>query len=351
MVTGRKVELRPLATSVVGSYPQPEALIDRDRLATLGVPRVRARQIWRVADEALEAAQDEATIAAIRDMESAGLDIITDGEIRRESYSNRFATALDGLDIDNPAEVPNRTNGTTWVPRIVGPIRRREPVQLRDMEFLRAHTDRIAKITVPGPFTMSMQASNEHYASPREAAMAYADAVNAEIRDLFAAGADIVQLDEPWMQARHEQAREFAVEAINRALDGVVGTTAVHMCFGYASAVKNKPSGYSFLPELDAVDADQISIEAAQPNLDTAILEKLPSKAVLVGVIGMDTTEAESPQLVAERIRTALRHLPPERMVVAPDCGMKYLTRESALAKLNSMVEGARIVRAELGVE
>ena len=350
-MTAAKIALGPLATSVVGSYPQPESLIDREVLLSSGVPRVRARQIWRVADSELEPAQDEGTVAAIRDMESAGLDIVTDGEIRRESYSNRFATALDGLDIDNPAEVPNRTNGTTWVPRIVGPIRRREPVQKRDMEFLRAHTDRIAKITVPGPFTMSMQAANEHYESPREAAMAYADAVNAEIHDMFAAGADIVQLDEPWMQSRHEQAREFAVEAINRALDGVTGTTAVHMCFGYASAVKNKPSGYSFLPELDAVDADQISIEAAQPDLDTAILEKLPSKAVLVGVIGMESREAESPQLVAERIRAALKHLPPERMIVAPDCGMKYLTRESALAKLTAMVEGARIVRAELGLE
>lgn len=343
--------LGPLTTSVVGSYPQPESLIDREVLLSSGVPRVRARQIWQIADGDLEAAQDEGTVAAIRDMESAGLDIVTDGEIRRESYSNRFATALDGLDIDNPAEVPNRTNGTTWVPRIVGPIRRREPVQRRDMEFLRAHTDRIAKITVPGPFTMSMQASNEHYESPRDAAMAYADAVNAEIQDMFAAGADIVQLDEPWMQARHDQAREFAVEAINRALDSVTGTTAVHMCFGYASAVKNKPSGYSFLPELDAVDADQISIEAAQPDLDTAILEKLPSKAVLVGVIGMESPDPESPQLVAERIRAALKHLPPERMIVAPDSGMKYLTRESALAKLTAMVEGARIARAELGVD
>ncbi len=346
-----RLNLLPLRTAVVGSYPQPESLIERPTLLAAGVPRIPARAIWRPNEDGLEAAQDLATISAISDMESAGLDIVTDGEIRRESYSNRFANALSGLDIDNPAQVPNRTNGTTWVPRIVGPIERHRPIQLRDMQFLRAHTDRIAKITLPGPFTMSMQAHNEFYASPRDAAMAYADAVNSEIHDLFAAGADIVQLDEPWVQARHEQAREFAVEAINKALDGVTGTTTVHVCFGYASAVKDKPSGYSFLPELDAVDADQISIEAAQPGLDMEVLESLPSKAILVGVIGMDNIEAESPKLVAERIRAALRHLPPERMVVAPDCGMKYLTRESALAKLTAMVEGARIVRAELGLE
>jgi 5-methyltetrahydropteroyltriglutamate--homocysteine methyltransferase len=349
-MVGRKIELRPLATSVVGSYPQPDWLIDRQKLLTQGPPRVRAREIWRYAGAELEDAQDKATLEAIRDMESAGLDVITDGEARRESYSNRFATALDGVDIDNPGQVTNRMGGKTWVPRITGPIRRREPVQVRDTEYLRANTDRVVKMTVPGPFTMTMQAVNEHYDSAEAAAMAYADAVNAEVKDLFAAGADIVQLDEPWMQARPEQAGEFAVAAINRALDGVAGTTAIHMCFGYANAVKNKPDGYSFLPELDAVDADQISIEAAQPGLDTAILETLPSKSVLVGVIGMESEAVETPEQVADRIRAALRHLPPERMIVAPDCGMKYLSRESALGKLKAMVEGTQIVRAELGL-
>jgi 5-methyltetrahydropteroyltriglutamate--homocysteine methyltransferase len=347
MTTG-KVETAPLATAVVGSYPQPDWLIDRARLLTQGPSRVRAREIWRLAEDELEAAQDKATVEAIRDMEAAGVDIVTDGEARRESYSNRFATALEGVDIDNPGQVTNRMGGKTWVPRITGPIRRPAPIQVRDTEFLRANTDRIVKMTVPGPFTMTMQAVNEHYASDREAAMAYADVVNAEVRDLFAAGADIVQLDEPWMQARPEQAKAFAVEAINRALDGVGGTTAIHMCFGYANAVKNKPDGYSFLPELDAVDADQISIEAAQPGLDTAILERLPSKTVLVGVISMESGEVESPAVVAGRIRAALGHLPAERMIVAPDCGMKYLSRESAFGKLKVMVEAARMVRDEL---
>jgi 5-methyltetrahydropteroyltriglutamate--homocysteine methyltransferase len=294
------------------------------------------------------AAQDRATLEALRDMEDAGLDIVTDGEIRRESYSNRFATALSGVDISDPAPIPNRTNGTAYVPRIVGPIRRIRPVQVRDTEFLRANTDRIVKMTVPGPFTMSMQAHNEHYSSIEDAAMDYAAAVNEEVHDLFAAGADIVQLDEPWMQARPEQARAFAVRAINRALDGVSGTTAVHLCFGYANVVKDKPSGYSFLPELEAIAADQISIEAAQPRLDTAILEALPSKAILVGVISMETEEVESVEEVANRIRAALAHVPAERLVVAPDCGMKYLSREAAIGKLRAMVAGAKAVRAEL---
>jgi 5-methyltetrahydropteroyltriglutamate--homocysteine methyltransferase len=294
------------------------------------------------------AAQDRATLEALRDMEDAGLDIVTDGEIRRESYSNRFATALSGVDISDPAPIPNRTNGTAYVPRIVGPIRRIRPVQVRDTEFLRANTDRIVKMTVPGPFTMSMQAHNEHYSSIEDAAIDYAAAVNEEVHDLFAAGADIVQLDEPWMQARPEQARAFAVRAINRALDGVSGTTAVHLCFGYANVVKDKPSGYSFLPELEAIAADQISIEAAQPRLDTAILEALPSKAILVGVISMETEEVESVEEVANRIRAALAHVPAERLVVAPDCGMKYLSREAAIGKLRAMVAGAKAVRAEL---
>lgn len=340
--------LGPLATSVVGSYPQPDWLIDREQLLSQGPPRVRAAEIWRFSGDELQAAQDQATLEAVRDMEAAGVDIITDGEIRRESYSNRFATALAGIDIDNPAPIPNRTGGTAFVPRIVGPIRRTRQVQVHDTEFLRANTERIVKMTVPGPFTMTMQAANEYYESQEAAAMDYAAAVNAEVKDIFAAGADIVQLDEPWMQARPEQAKAFAVRAINRALDGVDGTTAVHLCFGYANAVKDKPSGYSFLPELDSVVADQVSIEAAQPRLDTAILETLPSKVVLVGVVSMESADIEPVEVVETRIRDALNHLPADRMIVAPDCGMKYLSRESALGKLRVMVEAAQSVRAEL---
>lgn len=338
-----------LTTAVVGSYPQPDWLIDRRSLLSKGPPRLREASLWRLSGAELEAAQDEATLEAVRDMERAGLDVITDGEIRRESYSNRFATALDGVDLDNPAEIVNRMGGTSLVPRVTGPIRRRHPVQVRDVEFLRANTDRTIKITLPGPFTMSVQAFDAHYGSHEAMAMAYAEAVGEEVRDLFAAGADIVQLDEPWMQARPEQARQVAVAAINRALEEAAGTTAVHMCFGYANVVKDKPAGYSFLPELDAVTADQISIEAAQPKLDLSILETLPSKTVLVGTLAMDSETPETAEEVAARIRAALAHLPPGRLVVAPDCGMKYLSRESAFAKLSAMVEGARIVRAELG--
>jgi 5-methyltetrahydropteroyltriglutamate--homocysteine methyltransferase len=337
-----------LPTAPVGSYPQPDWLIDRSQLLGHGPPRVRARDIWRIADEHLEAAQDDATIVAVRDMERAGLDIVTDGEIRRESYSNRFATALDGVDIDNPGEVVNRSGGKTIVPRVTGPIRRARPIQVRDVEFLRTITDRLIKITVPGPFTMSVQVVDEHYGDEEALAMAYADAVNEEVRDLFAAGADIVQLDEPWMQARPEQAKRFAVKAINRALEGAAGVTAVHMCFGYANMVKDKPSGYSFLPELEATDADQISIEAAQPKLDLAILEALASKTIMVGVIDMADGQAETPETVAARIRAALEHVPAGRVIVAPDCGMKYLSRELAFAKLSAMVQGAEIVRQEI---
>ncbi len=337
-----------LPTAPVGSYPQPDWLIDRSQLLGHGPPRVRARDIWRIGEAYLEEAQDDATIVAVRDMERAGLDIVTDGEIRRESYSNRFATALDGVDIDNPGEVVNRSGGKTIVPRVVGPIRRSRPIQVRDVEFLRGITDRQIKITVPGPFTMSVQVVDEHYGDEEALAMAYAAAVNEEVRDLFAAGADIVQLDEPWMQARPEQAKQFAVKAINRALQGATGATAVHMCFGYANMVKDKPSGYSFLPELDATDANQISIEAAQPKLDLAILETLPSKTVMVGVIDMADEQAETADIVAERIRAALAHIPAERVIVAPDCGMKYLSRELAFAKLSAMVRGAERVRQEI---
>jgi len=342
------MDLPLLPTTPVGSYPQPDWLIDRSQLLGQGPPRVRARDIWRIPEAFLQEAQDDATIVAVRDMERAGLDIVTDGEIRRESYSNRFATALDGVDIEHPGEVINRMGGKTVVPRVVGPIRRARPVQVRDTAFLRSITDRPIKITVPGPFTMSVQVVDEHYGDEEALALAYAAAVNEEVRELFAAGADIVQLDEPWMQARPEQAGRVAVKAINRALEGVGGTTAVHMCFGYANMVKGKPSGYSFLPELDAITADQISIEAAQPKLDLAALQALPSKAVMVGVLDMEDKATESAETVAARIRAALDYLPPERLIVAPDCGMKYLSRELAFAKLSAMCAGAAIVRREI---
>jgi 5-methyltetrahydropteroyltriglutamate--homocysteine methyltransferase len=342
------MDQRLLPTAPVGSYPQPDWLIDRSQLLGHGPPRVRARDIWRIADEHLEAAQDDATIVAVRDMERAGLDIVTDGEIRRESYSNRFATALDGVDTEPPGEVINRMGGKTIVPRVVGPIRRTRPVQVRDVQFLRSLTDRQIKMTVPGPFTMSVQVIDEHYGDEEALAMAYADAVNEEVRELFAAGADIVQLDEPWMQARPELASRIAVKAINRALEGATGATAVHMCFGYANMVKDKPDGYSFLPELEATTADQISIEAAQPRLDLSIVETLGSKTIMVGVLDMEDAKAETPEIVAGRIRAALEYLPPERVIVAPDCGMKYLSRELAFAKLSAMVAGAAIVRGEI---
>ncbi len=340
---------RALPTTVVGSYVQPDWLVDRTMLHSLMPPRVRAREIWRVPEEHLEEAQDAATLVAIRDMERAGIDIISDGEIRRESYSNRFATALEGIDIDNPGAITGRAGRQIPVPRIVGPIRRAAPVEARDIEFLRANTERDVKITLPGPFTMTQQAVDEHYGDEEACAMAFAEAVNAEMKDLFAAGADVVQLDEPWMQARPEQARSYAVKVINRALDGAPGTTVVHMCFGYAHAVKGKPSGYSFLPELDACIADQISVEAAQPGLDLAILEALPSKTIMVGVIDLEDPAIETPEVIADRIRAALEVLPPERLVVAPDCGMKYLSREIALGKLAAMAEAAALVRRELG--
>lgn len=337
----------PLPTAVVGSYPQPDWLVNKQALSSR-VPRVRAREIWRVEQQLLETAQDDATRLAIQDMERAGVDIITDGEIRRESYSNHFATALEGIDLDRPGQTMGRAGKPTPVPRVVSEIRRPRPVQKRDVAFLRASTDRLIKATLPGPFTLSQQAQNEFYADDEALAMAYAEAVRLETADLFAAGADVVQLDEPWMQARPEAARAFAVTAINAALEGAAGTTAVHMCFGYAATVKDKPSGYSFLPELDRCAADQISIETAQPDLDLAVLEALPSKVMMVGVISMGDAQVESPHTVASRIRAALAHLPPDRLIVAPDCGMKYLSREAAYGKLVAMVEGAAMVRASL---
>lgn len=337
-----------LPTTLVGSYTQPDWLIDRAKLGGRFPPRVRAQELWRVQPEWLEQAQDDASLLAIRDQERAGIDIVTDGEARRESYSNRFATALSGVDLDNPGTALDRSGHPNPVPRIVGKIRRKHAVQVRDIEFLRANTDRQIKITVPGPFTMSQQAQNDFYASEEELAMDYAAAVNEEIRDLFAAGADVVQIDEPYMQARPEKAREHGLRALNRALQGVTGTTAVHICFGYAAIIHERPTGYSFLPELDACLADQISIEAAQSDLDCSILAKLPSKTIMLGVLDLSTHEVETPDIVAQRIRKALPYVAAERLVIAPDCGFKYLPRPVSYAKMQAMVEGARLVRSEL---
>ncbi len=335
-------------TTLVGSYPQPDWLIDRQKLAGRFPPRVRARELWRVSPDWLGEAQDDATLIAIRDQERAGLDIVTDGEMRRESYSNRFATALEGVDIDNPGSALDRSGHPNPVPRVVGKIRRKHAVEVRDLEFLKANTTRMVKMTVPGPFTMSQQAQNDFYKDEAELALDYAGAVNEEIRDLFAAGADIVQIDEPYMQARPEKARKFGVAAVKRALDGIVGTTALHICFGYAAIIHVRPSGYSFLPELADTPVKQISIESAQSNLDTAVLAKLPGKTIILGVIDLSDMNVETPEKVAERIRRALPHTPAERIVVAPDCGMKYLPRDIAFGKMRAMVDGAGIVRAEV---
>jgi 5-methyltetrahydropteroyltriglutamate--homocysteine methyltransferase len=337
-----------IATTVIGSYPQPDWLVDRERLRGTLPPRVRAQELWRVPEPYLAQAQDDATALAIADQERAGVDIVTDGEIRRESYSNRFATALDGLDIDNPAMVPGRAGGTNAVPRVVGRIRRTRPVEVEDLRFLRARTDRTVKITLPGPFTMSQQAFNEAYGDEAELALDFAAAVNEEVRDLFAAGADIVQIDEPWLQSRAEKARAFALPAIDRALDGVGGTTALHTCFGYAHVVHDRPPGYPFLAELKDCAADILAIEAAQPRLDVAVLEPLAGKTVAVGVLDLSDPEPETPEQVAERIEAALAVIPPERLQVGPDCGMKYLPRDLAFAKLRALVDGARIVRERL---
>jgi 5-methyltetrahydropteroyltriglutamate--homocysteine methyltransferase len=334
-------------TTVVGSYPQPNWLIDRDLLGSR-VPRIRSPEIWRVDDEYLQEAQDDATRLAIRDMELAGIDIISDGEMRRESYSNRFATALDGVDIDNPGSIVNRIGTRSFVPRIVGPIRRRGPVEVSDVEFLRRHTEKRIKITLPGPFTMAQQAQDEHYGDEQALALAFADVVNEELRDLAAAGADVIQLDEPWLEARSEKARSYGVRTLNRALDGVGATTVVHVCFGYAAAVADKPGAYSFLAELADSVVDQVSIEAAQPKLDLSVLRELGDKTVLLGVIDLGSAEVETPATVAARIRAALEYLPAERLVAAPDCGMKYLSRTTAFGKLRALAQGAAIVRDEL---
>jgi 5-methyltetrahydropteroyltriglutamate--homocysteine methyltransferase len=337
-----------LPTSLVGSYPQPDWLIDRPQLAK-SVVRVRADYLWRVPAEFRQQAQDDATILAIRDQERAGLDIISDGEQGRESYSNHFANALDGIDLDKPGQTISRTGTMSQVPRIAGKIRRTRPIEVHPVEVVRANTDRLVKATVPGPFTMSVQAQDDFYKDPEAVADAYAQAVNEEIKDLFAAGADIVQLDEPWMVSFGDKARSFGIKALNRALDGVKGTTAVHLCLGYSHVVKNKPNTYAFLAEIEGSKADQVSIETAEPKLDLAVLKDLPTKTIILGVINLGDMAIETPETVAGRIRAALKYVPAERLVIAPDCGMKYLPRAIAFGKMKAMVDGTKIVRKELG--
>ena len=336
-------------TSLVGSYPQPDWLIDRDRLRHRFPPRVRARELWRVEPAYLEQAQRDATLLAISAQERAGLDIVTDGEMCRESYSNRFATALDGVDIDHPGTALDRSGSPNPVPRVTGPIRRRHPVEAADAAFLRASTRRTVKMTLPGPFTMAQQAQNDYYASTGDLALGYAEAVNAEVADLFAAGADIVQLDEPYLQARPAEARRYGVKAINRALDGITGTTAVHLCFGYAAIIHDRPDGYSFLPELAACTCDQVSIETAQSGLDCRILSELDGKTIILGVLSLGDETVESPDEVVRRAYRALDYVPAARVVLAPDCGMKYLPRDAAFGKLAAMTAAAGRLRAEAG--
>jgi len=336
-----------IPTTVVGSYPQPEWLVDREALRRRRVPRVHAPELWRIPDEHLEQAQDDATVVAIRDMERAGIDIVTDGEIRRESYSNRFALSLEGIDADHPAEVQGRT-GPTLVPRVVGKIRRRGAVEVRDAAFLRGSSRNATKITLPGPFTLAQQASDEYYHDEEAMAMDYAAAVNEELRDIIAAGVDVVQLDEPWMQARADRAARYGVRVLNRALAGINTPTIVHLCFGYAEMVPNKPPAYAFLSELADSTAQQISIEAAQPKLDVGILADLAGKQIMLGVLDLASPIAETADEVAARIRRGLKYVAADRLVAAPDCGMKYLTRELAFAKLSALAAGAAIVRREL---
>jgi 5-methyltetrahydropteroyltriglutamate--homocysteine methyltransferase len=338
-----------IPTSLVGSYAQPAWLLDRDKLRARFPPRVRAKELWRVDPGYLEEAQDDATRLAIFDQERAGLDIVTDGEMRRESYSNRFATALEGVDIDNPGTALDRSGHPNPVPRVVGPIARRHPVQVRDVQFLRAHTNRTTKMTVPGPFTMSQQAQDDYYGSPDAVGMAYAEAVRAEIIDLFAAGVDVVQIDEPYMQARPDPARAYGVDVLRRAIEGIDGTIAVHICFGYAAIIHERPSAYSFLPELAGFPCDQVSIETAQSGLGLAVLDALPEKTIILGVLDLSTDQVEAPDLVAERIARAFPHAGAERLIAAPDCGMKYLPRDAAYGKLEALVEGARLATAGTG--
>ena len=337
-----------LPTTVVGSYPQPDWLVDRDLLKSGPVPRARMTALWRVPEPYLEEAQDDATIVAIRDMERAGIDVITDGEIRRESYSNRFATALDGM-APEPALVMDPSGRERPYPLVVGPIRRSHAVEVRDMEFLRANTDKPAKMTLPGPFTISKQMKNEFYSDEDEAVMDIAAALNEEVRDLVAAGADVIQLDEPWLRFDPAAAERIAIKAIDRALDGVSVTTVIHLCFGYAALVKGeKPAGYAFLPQLADSVADQISIESAQPDLDLGVLADLAPKKVILGVINLADPAAETADDVARHIRKALGFIEPARLIPGPDCGMKYLPRETAFAKLRALADGAAQVRQTL---
>jgi len=341
-------DLPLIPTTVIGSHPQPEWLIDRDALAHRAPPRVRAHEIWRPAPEHLAEAGDDATLLAIRDMEDAGIDIITDGEMRRESYSNHFSNALDGIDPEKPGAALNRSGRPDVVPLVNGPISRRAPVEVDAVRFLLDHTDRATKVTVPGAFTMSQQAQNDQYATNRELGDAFADALREEIADLFAAGVDVVQIDEPYMQSFVDEAREYAIEAINRSVEGVEGTMILHTCFGYGHFIKDKTTGYPFLAELAETNVDQIAIEAAQPQLDVSVLDDFDHHTIILGVIDLGDQTPESPETVAARIRAALDHLPPERLIVAPDCGMKYLPRDVARAKLDALVAGAMLVRAEL---
>src|SRR5258706_5072593 len=334
-------------TTLVGVSPHPNGLTDGDKPDKRFPPRLRAKELWRIPAPWLAQAQDDARLLAIRAQEEAGMDIVTDGEIRRESYSNRFATALEGVDIDNPGQGLDRSGHPITLPRIAGKIRRKHPVEVQDLIFLRANTSKKIKITVPGPFTMSEQAQNDYYKTGEEAAMDYAAAVNEEIRDLFAAGADVVQIDEPWMQARPEKARQYGLKALNRALEGVKGTTAVHICFGYAAVINKKPSGYSFLSEVAACGCAQVSIESARPNVDCSVLTSLPNKKIMIGGIDLNDMSVETPQTVVERIKRALPYVPKENVILAPDCGIKYLTRHVAFGKRKAMVEAARILRAE----
>jgi 5-methyltetrahydropteroyltriglutamate--homocysteine methyltransferase len=340
--------LPPLPTTVVGSLPQPDWLIDRDRLGHQFPPRVRARELWRIPPELLQEAQDDATLVTVRAQEAAGLDIVGDGEIRRESYSNHFATALQGLDLDSPGTVRNRSGIDIPVPRVTGEIRRPEPVQVQDVRFLRAQTDRAIKMTVPGPFTMTQQAQDDHYGDDRALALAYADVVRAEIADLFAAGADIVQLDEPWLQARPEVARRYGVEVLTRALADAPGPVHVHVCFGYAAMVADRPEGYSVLPELADIPATAISVETAQSRLDPATLRPLRGTGVALGVLDLSTPEVETPEVVADRVRRALDHVDVDRLVLSSDCGLKYLPRASAAGKMRALAEAAAVLRTEL---
>ncbi len=337
-----------IPTTLVGSYPQPAWLVDKDILLGSGPPRVRMREVWRPDEARLEEAQDDAALVALHDQERAGISIVGDGEVRRESYFNHFANALGGIDIDEPGIVPGRTGKPTVVPRVVGPIKRNAPVQVRDVAFLRAHTDRPIKVTIPGAFTMGKMAKDEFYDDPEALTMAYAEALNQEVREMKAAGADVIQIDEPHMQAHPKDAASYGIRAIDKALEGIEGPTIVHVCFGYAYVVANKPSGYSFLPEFDACAATAISIEAAQPRLDPAIIERLPTKKIMFGVIDLGTENVETPEIVAERLRGALKHIPADRLIAAPDCGMKYLPRDVAYGKLKALADGAAIVRAEV---